>query len=124
MPPAGHMSNRSMRPERPAAGTICCIAPKSMEPIPPPPPMTAASSILPAALPALTADRGRRLWPAVWALGVGSFAIGTGEFVIMGLLPEVARDLGVTIPQAGHVITAYALGVVIGAPVLAVLAAQ
>jgi MFS transporter, DHA1 family, inner membrane transport protein len=54
-------------------------------------------------------------------MGVGSFAIGTGEFVIMGLLPEVARDLGVTIPQAGHVISAYALGVVVGAPLLAVL---
>ncbi|MDT4844238.1 Inner membrane transport protein YdhP [compost metagenome] len=58
------------------------------------------------------------------ALGLGSFAIGTGEFVIMGLLPEVAADIGVTIPQAGHVISAYALGVVIGAPVLAVLAAR
>ncbi|TCS38025.1 DHA1 family inner membrane transport protein [Paucimonas lemoignei] len=57
-------------------------------------------------------------------MGVGSFAIGTGEFVIMGLLPEVARDLNVTIPQAGHVISAYALGVVIGAPLLAVLAAS
>jgi DHA1 family inner membrane transport protein len=61
---------------------------------------------------------------AVIALGVGGFAIGTGEFVIMGLLPEVARDIGVSIPQAGHVISAYALGVVIGAPVLAVLAAS
>ncbi|WP_285414623.1 MFS transporter [Variovorax sp. efr-133-TYG-130] len=60
---------------------------------------------------------------AVLALGVGGFAIGTGEFVIMGLLPEVAKDIGVSIPQAGHVISAYALGVVIGAPVLAVLAA-
>ena len=60
---------------------------------------------------------------AVVALGVGGFAIGTGEFVIMGLLPEVARNLGVSIPEAGHVISAYALGVVIGAPVLAVLAA-
>ena len=60
---------------------------------------------------------------AVWALGVGGFAIGTGEFVIMGLLPEVAADIGTTIPQAGHVISAYALGVVIGAPLLAVLAA-
>jgi len=66
----------------------------------------------------------RAFWPAVTALGVGGFAIGTGEFVIMGLLPEVARDLGVTIPEAGHVISAYALGVVIGAPVLAVLAAH
>ncbi|ENO86131.1 major facilitator superfamily transporter [Thauera linaloolentis 47Lol = DSM 12138] len=58
------------------------------------------------------------------ALGVGGFSIGTGEFVIMGLLPEVARDMGVSIPQAGHVISAYALGVVVGAPVLAVLAAH
>jgi DHA1 family inner membrane transport protein len=62
--------------------------------------------------------------PAIAALGVGGFAIGTGEFVIMGLLPEVARDLHVTIPEAGHVISAYALGVVIGAPMLAVLAAH
>jgi DHA1 family inner membrane transport protein len=74
--------------------------------------------------PTAQAERERQFWPAVWALGVGGFAIGTGEFVIMGLLPEVANDLGVTIPQAGHVISAYALGVVIGAPVLAVLAAH
>jgi DHA1 family inner membrane transport protein len=72
---------------------------------------------------ASTATRDRTLLRAVLALGVGGFSIGTGEFVIMGLLPEVARDLGVTIPQAGHVISAYALGVVIGAPALAVLAA-
>ncbi|NML18721.1 MFS transporter [Azohydromonas caseinilytica] len=72
---------------------------------------------------AAAAQRQRAFWPAVVALGVGGFAIGTGEFVIMGLLPEVARDLGVSIPQAGHVISAYALGVVLGAPVLAVLAA-
>jgi len=70
------------------------------------------------------ASRERSFWPAVIALGVGGFAIGTGEFVIMGLLPEVAKDIGVSIPQAGHVISAYALGVVIGAPVLAVLAAH
>jgi len=89
--------------------------------------MTSASSALPATTqspPDSAAERERHFWPSVWALGVGSFAIGTGEFVIMGLLPEVARDLGVTIPQAGHVITSYALGVVIGAPVLAVLAAH
>jgi MFS transporter, DHA1 family, inner membrane transport protein len=60
---------------------------------------------------------------ALLALGVGGFAIGTGEFVIMGLLPEVAHDVGITIPTAGHLISAYALGVVIGAPLLAVLAA-
>ncbi len=79
--------------------------------------------------PALsTSDAGdehdRHFWPAIWAMGVGAFAIGTGEFVIMGLLPEVAQDLHVTIPQAGHVISTYALGVVLGAPVLAVLAAN
>lgn len=68
-------------------------------------------------------DADRTLLRAVLALGVGGFSIGTGEFVIMGLLPEVAADIGVSIPQAGHVISAYALGVVIGAPVLAVLAA-
>ena len=68
-------------------------------------------------------QQNRVLLRAVLALGVGSFAIGTGEFVIMGLLPEVARDIRVSIPEAGHVISAYALGVVIGAPVLAVLAA-
>jgi len=69
-------------------------------------------------------QRDRHFWPAIIALGVGAFAIGTGEFVIMGLLPEVAADLGVSIPDAGHVISTYALGVVIGAPVLAVLAAH
>lgn len=61
---------------------------------------------------------------AILALAVGGFAIGTGEFAIMGLLPEVAGDLGVSIPTAGHVISAYALGVVVGAPVLAVLGAR
>lgn len=71
-----------------------------------------------------TAQSDRTLLRAVLALGVGGFSIGTGEFVIMGLLPEVAQDIGVSIPQAGHVISAYALGVVIGAPVLAVLAAS
>ena len=61
---------------------------------------------------------------AVLALGVGGFAIGTGEFVIMGLLPAVATDFDVSIPTAGHLISAYALGVVIGAPLLAVLTAS
>ena len=57
-------------------------------------------------------------------MAVGGFAIGTGEFAIMGLLPDVASDLSISIPQAGHVISAYALGVVVGAPVLAVLSAR
>ena len=58
------------------------------------------------------------------ALAVGGFAIGTTEFATMGLLPYMAHDLGVTIPQAGYVITAYALGVVVGAPLLTALAAR
>src|SRR4051812_42252393 len=55
------------------------------------------------------------------ALALASFGIGTTEFVIMGLLPEVASDLGVSIPAAGLLVTGYALGVVIGAPILAAL---
>ncbi|KWX88587.1 hypothetical protein AMQ83_05840, partial [Paenibacillus riograndensis] len=43
-------------------------------------------------------------------LTLGAFAIGMTEFIIMGLLPNVARDLGVSIPQAGQLITSYALG--------------
>ncbi|MHC8380325.1 MFS transporter [Pseudomonas sp. LB3P14] len=61
---------------------------------------------------------------AVLALGVGGFAIGTGEFVIMGLLPDAAKDLAISIPEAGHLISFYALGVVIGAPLLAVVGGQ
>src|SRR3978361_1230228 len=61
---------------------------------------------------------------AVLALAVGTFGIGTGEFAIMGLLPDVAGNIHVSIPTAGHVISAYALGVVVGAPVIAVMAAR
>lgn len=61
---------------------------------------------------------------AVLALAVGAFGIGTTEFVAMGLLPEMASSLGISEPTAGHVISAYALGVVVGAPVIAVLAAK
>jgi DHA1 family inner membrane transport protein len=58
------------------------------------------------------------------ALAVGGFGIGTGEFVIMGLLPDVAKTFDVSIPTAGYVISAYALGVVVGAPIIAVLSAR
>src|SRR5712691_7736055 len=61
---------------------------------------------------------------ALLALAVASFGIGTTEFVIMGLLPDVARDLAVTIPQAGLLVSAYALGVAFGAPILAVATAR
>lgn len=57
-------------------------------------------------------------------LALSAFAIGTTEFVIMGLLPEVARDLAVTIPGAGWLVTGYALGVAIGAPIMALATAR
>jgi DHA1 family inner membrane transport protein len=56
-------------------------------------------------------------------LAAASFGIGTTEFVIMGLLPDVARSLSVTIPQAGYLVSGYALGVVIGAPIVAMATA-
>jgi DHA1 family inner membrane transport protein len=61
---------------------------------------------------------------ALLALAIASFGIGTTEFVIMGLLPDVARDLAVTIPQAGLLVSGYALGVAFGAPILAVATAR
>lgn len=61
---------------------------------------------------------------ALFALAVAAFAIGTTEFVIMGLLPEVASDLHVSIPSAGLLVTGYALGVALGAPLLALLTAR
>ncbi|MDB5528650.1 MAG: transporter [Devosia sp.] len=61
---------------------------------------------------------------AILAMAVGSFGIGTGEFAIMGLLPNLAGELGISAPEAGHVISAYALGVVVGAPLVAILGAK
>lgn len=61
---------------------------------------------------------------ALYALMAGAFGIGTTEFVIMGLLPEVSRDLHVSIPMAGLLISGYALGVAIGAPVMSILMAR
>ncbi|MDB6049808.1 MAG: arabinose transporter permease [Pseudomonas sp.] len=57
-------------------------------------------------------------------LALSAFAIGTTEFVIMGLLPDVAADLGVSIPGAGWLVTGYALGVAIGAPFMAMVRAK
>lgn len=65
-----------------------------------------------------------RFWPAVVALAIGGFTLGTTEFVTMGVLPQVADGIGVSIPVAGHVISAYALGVVVGAPVIAFFGAR
>ena len=61
---------------------------------------------------------------AIFSMAIGSFGIGTGEFAIMGLLPNLAGDLVISEPEAGHVISAYALGVVVGAPLFAILFAR
>src|SRR5690606_33516272 len=61
---------------------------------------------------------------SLYALLLGGLGIGITEFVMMGLLPDIAKDLSITIPQAGHLISAYALGVVIGAPLLVVMAGK
>lgn len=61
---------------------------------------------------------------AIFALSIGGFAIGTGEFVSMGLLPNIATGVSVSIPTAGHVISAYAIGVMVGAPLIAAFTAR
>jgi MFS transporter, DHA1 family, inner membrane transport protein len=58
---------------------------------------------------------------ALLALAISAFGIGTTEFVMMGLMPNVAHDLGTSVPTAGYLVSAYAIGVVIGAPVLTAL---
>ncbi len=58
---------------------------------------------------------------ALLALAISAFGIGTTEFVMMGLLPNVARDMDTSVPTAGHLVSAYAIGVVIGAPLLTAL---
>ncbi|KAG9595283.1 hypothetical protein KCV01_g9978, partial [Aureobasidium melanogenum] len=60
----------------------------------------------------------------ILALAVGGFAIGTTEFASMSMLPLFAQGLGIDAPTAGHAISAYALGVVVGAPVITVLGAR
>ena len=71
----------------------------------------------------IPADRGGFPVP-VLALSMCAFCIGTAEYIVMGLLPDIAHDLGVSIPSAGQLITGYALGVVLGAPILAVITAR
>ncbi|GLW01809.1 chloramphenicol efflux pump [Streptomyces lavendulae subsp. lavendulae] len=61
-----------------------------------------------------------RMPVAVYILGLSVFALGTSEFMLSGLLPPIAEDMGVTIPQAGLLISAFAIGMVVGAPLLAV----
>lgn len=61
---------------------------------------------------------------AIYALSLAAFAIGTAEFIIAGILPPVAADLSVTIPTAGLLVTAYAVGVAIGGPLLTIITAR
>ena len=71
-----------------------------------------------------TTPRATHYGLAILALAMGGFAIGTTEFVTMGVLPEIADGVDISIPQAGHAISAYAVGVVVGVPLLALNAAR
>src|SRR5258706_10220241 len=77
-----------------------------------------------ASSPLSASTRAKRLPPPILALALAAFAIGTTEFVIMGILADVARDLGVSISSAGLLVSGYALGVAAGAPLLATLTAR
>ncbi len=69
----------------------------------------------------MPAEAARTRMPvAVYVLGLSVFALGTSEFMLSGLLPPIAEDMGVSIPQAGLLISAFAIGMVVGAPLLAV----
>ena len=84
--------------------------------------MSAAPAVATTQDPTLPATR--RAVLAIVALALGGFAIGTTEFVTMGLLPDIAGGVQASIPSAGHLISAYALGVVVGAPTIAALGAR
>ncbi|WP_245527702.1 MFS transporter [Aeromicrobium marinum] len=81
------------------------------------------SPILPTPAPGV-ATRPRHLGLALLSLAAGGFAIGTTEFMTMGLLPRIADGIDESIPTTGHIITAYALGVVVGAPLLVAAGAR
>ncbi|VFA94271.1 Inner membrane transport protein ydhP [Nocardia farcinica] len=80
----------------------------------------------PATIAPVRSDSPRTEWhvPAMLALALGGFGIGTTEFVTMGLLPDIAVAMHVSEPTAGNAVSAYALGVVVGAPLLAALCAR
>ncbi|MBS0985483.1 MFS transporter [Acetobacter thailandicus] len=84
----------------------------SSEPIPP----------ISSAMPPVEAPHGRLV--AMLILTAGTFVVGTGEFAIMGMLPEFAESLRLSASSAGYAITAYAIGVVIGAPLITILGAR
>lgn len=85
---------------------------------------TETRSPLPAASRQAGETRQHHAGLVMLALAMGGFAIGTTEFAVMSLVPYFSVGLGIDEPTAGHVISAYALGVVVGAPVIAVLAAK
>jgi len=91
-----------------------------------PPTSTAPASDSPTAAPDVAPARGSRVPAGVSlaALSLGGLAIGTTEFASMGVLPGFAADLGVSVPVAGAAISAYALGVVVGAPLIALVGAR
>ncbi len=84
--------------------------------------MTTAPQSPPASTPFIEPPHGRAA--ALFILTFGTFVVGTGEFAIMGMLPEFARSLRLSAADAGYTITAYALGVVIGAPLITILGAR
>jgi DHA1 family inner membrane transport protein len=86
--------------------------------------MTTSETTTDSARTVVAGPRAAHFWLAIVALAMGGFTIGTTEFVTMGVLPQVADGVGVSIPAAGRAISAYALGVVVGAPVLAYFGAK
>jgi len=86
--------------------------------------MTTSETTTHSARTVVAGPRAAHFWLAIVALAMGGFTIGTTEFVTMGVLPQVADGVGVSIPVAGRAISAYALGVVVGAPVLAYFGAK
>ena len=86
--------------------------------------MTTPAASLPGTTEGPASAGGVRFWLVIGSLALGGFTIGTTEFVTMGVLPEIADGVDVSIPVAGNVISAYALGVVVGAPVAALVGAR
>ncbi|MER7083731.1 MFS transporter, partial [Saccharopolyspora kobensis] len=76
------------------------------------------------ATPPTTSPPAARSTAALFSLALGAFAVGTTEVVIAGILPEVALDTGVSLPTAGLLVSGYALGMVVGAPLLTVVSAR
>ena len=93
------------------------VLPSSPRPASPPPPRPAATAGAP---PATTG----RLNPRIYLLALGTFALGADVFVIAGILPRIAGELGISVEAAGQIITAYALTYALGSPVLAALTAR